>query len=163
MAQTGFDYISDDWTYLSQKQIQLSAYGTFAPVKLLPDARRHFELLAKQPLGISMNGELAYEVDPKIVFGATVVRRCEPRWLVFLERFSGQGSEFTPLHPMETRAYLESSVERLPSQLSEVNARRSEIIDAVSALPCWSFRYGGSPQYAALELRTFVEIEVRRT
>jgi hypothetical protein len=158
MAQCGFDYISDDWTYLSEKRAKLSAYGAFAPVKLLPDACQHFKSLANQSLGISMNGELAYEVDPKIVFGVTIAHRCEPRWLVFLERFSGQGSEFTPLHALETRAYLESSVERLPPQLAEASTRRAEIIDAVSTLPCWSFRYGGSPQYAALELRAFVEM-----
>ena len=158
LAQNGFDYVADDWTYLSQKQAKLSAYGTSALVKLLPDAYQHFKFLANQSLGISMNGEMAYEVDPKVVLGATIARRCEPKWLVFLERFPGQGSEFTPLRKLEAQAYLESSVERLPPQLPEASARRVQIIDAVSKLPCWSFRYGGTPQYAALELRSFVEM-----
>ena len=157
MAQSGFEYISDDWTYLSQKRARLSAYGTSAPVKLLPDAHRHFKSLSTQSLGTSMNGELAYEVDPKTVFGAIIASKCEPRWLVFLERFSGHGSEFARLHTQEARAYLESTVERLPPQLADASTRRAQIIDAVSGLPCWSFRYGGSPQYAALELRAFVE------
>jgi hypothetical protein len=158
LVQNGFAYVSDDWTYLSLERRRLSAHGTSAHVKLLPDAHKHFELLLNVPLGTSMNGELAYEVDARTVLGATVAKRCEPRWLVFLERLPGQGSEFTPLSALEARRYLESSVERLPPQLAEAGTRRADIIDAVSKLPCWSFRYGGTPQYAALELRAFVEL-----
>ena len=157
LAMNGFDYISDDWTYLSRRQGRLSAYGTSAPMKLLPDAYRHCELLSSKPLERSMSGELVYGVDARVVFGATVARRCDPRWLVFLERFSGRGSEFVSLRKLEAQAYLESSVERLPEQLVEARATRANIIDVVSRLPCWTFRYGGSPQYAALELRAFVE------
>jgi hypothetical protein len=158
LVQNGFDYISDDWTYLSQERGRLSAYGMSAFVKLLPDAYKHFESLVNVPLGRSMNGELAYEVDARTVLGANIAKRCEPRWLVFLERFSEQGSEAAPLSALEARRYLESSVERLPPQLAEANTSRADIIDAVSKLPCWSFRYGGTPHYAARELRAFVEL-----
>lgn len=163
LAMNGFDYISDDWTYLSQRQGRLSAYGTSAQMKLLPDAHRHFELLSNEPLERSMSGELAYGVDARVVLGATVAHRCHPRWLVFLERFSGQGSEFVSLRKRDAQAYLESSVERLPAQLVEARATRADIIDVVSRLPCWTFRYGGSPQYAALELRAFVEARSQET
>lgn len=153
----GFDYISDDWTYLSRRQGRLSAYGTSAPMKLLPDAYRHFDFLSSEPLERSMSGELAYGIDARAILGATVARRCDPRWLVFLERFSGRGSEFVSLRNLDAQAYLESSVERLPAQLVEARATRADIINIVSRLPCWTFRYGGSPQYAAIELRAFVE------
>ena len=163
LAMNGFDYISDDWTYLSRKQGRLSAYGTSAPMKLLPDAYRHFELLSSELLGRSMSGELAYQVDARAVFGTVVARRCDPRWLVFLERFSGRGSEFVSLRESDAQTYLESSVERLPAQLVDARATRATIIDVVSRLPCWTFRYGGSPQHAALELRAFVEARSQET
>lgn len=156
LVQNGFAYISDDWTYLSRERGRLSAYGMSALVKLLPDAYRHFESLLNVPLGRSMNGELAYEVDARTVLGATIAKRCEPRWLLFLERLPRQGTEVAPLSALEARRYLESSVERLPPQLADASKRRADIIDVVSKLPCWSFRYGGTPQYAALELRAFV-------
>jgi hypothetical protein len=158
LSQNGFDYVSDDWTYMNIAHGLLSAYGTSAPVKLLPDARRHFERLADESVGESLNGEMAYEVDAETVFGANVVRYCEPRWVVFLERFCGHGSEFLPLQVEASRVYLESSVERLPVQLTEASERRARIIDRVSELRCWRFRYGGSPQFAALRLREFVEL-----
>jgi hypothetical protein len=103
-----------------------------------------------------MNGELAYEVDIAEAFGAQVERECQPRWLVFLERMQEAGADFTPMSSAEARRYLNSSVERLPRQLSEAVARREQTIESVSALPCWRFRYGGTPQFAANELREFV-------
>src|SRR5271156_4023790 len=63
LSQGGFNYVSDDWTYLSQQNGSLVAHGTSAPVKLLPDAVNHFRTLQGLGLQTSMNGELAYEVD----------------------------------------------------------------------------------------------------
>ncbi len=158
LSQSGFDYVSDDWTYMNTAQGRLLAHGTSAPVKLLPDARQHFERLESERVGESMNGEMAYEVDAGAVFGARIARHCEPKWVVFLERFCGHGSEFLPLQAEASRVYLESSVERLPMQLMEARERRARIIDRVSELQCWRFRYGGSLQFAALRLREFVEL-----
>jgi adenylate kinase family enzyme len=161
MSQAGFDYLSDDWTYIHIANGRLSAHGTSAPVKLLPDAARHFSGLANEEIVESMNGELAYEVDPVKAFGASVVHQCEPKWVVFLERFHGDGSEFVRLKEESSRIYLESSVERLPGQLKEATVRRVKIIDHISELQCWRFRYGGRPQYAVHRLREFVESRMR--
>jgi hypothetical protein len=156
LSKTGFNYISDDWTYISQLHAGIVAHGTSAPVKLLPDAVKHFHSLKRHSLQISMNGELAYEVDIAEIVGAQVERECEPRWLVFLERTQQAGSKFTPMSSAEARSYLNSSVEKLPLQLSEAAAMRERTIERVSLLPCWRFRYGGTPQFAAKELREFV-------
>ena len=86
LAEEGFNYVSDDWTYISQSRERIVAHGTSAPVKLLPDAVEHFQNLQGHSLQTSMNGELAYEVDIAEAFGAQVERACEPRWLMFLER-----------------------------------------------------------------------------
>ncbi len=132
------------------------AHGTSAPVKLLPDAVRHFKNLNRHSPQISMNGELAYEVDIVETFGGNVKRGCEPRWLVFLERMQWAGSEFDELSSVEARRYLDSNVERLPVQLAEAAERRRQIIESISNLPCWRFRYGGTPQFATEQVRKFV-------
>jgi hypothetical protein len=156
LAQAGFSYVSDDWTYMSCLRGAVVAHGTSAPVKLLPDAVRHFGGLNRHALRVSMNGELAYEVDVMQTFGGFVERGCEPRWLIFLERMQQPGRELTPMSSMATRRYIEASVERLPAELSEATRLRTQMIDNIARLPCWSFRYGGPPGFAAECLREFV-------
>jgi hypothetical protein len=156
LSKNGFNYISDDWTYISRLGNGIVAHGTSAPVKLLPDAVEHFQSLEGSKLQRSMNGELAYEVDIADAFGVQVERACEPRWLIFLERTQQAGVIFTPVSSTEARKYVSSSVERLPSQLYEAVAMRELTIESVALLPCWRFRYGGTPQFAAEELREFV-------
>jgi hypothetical protein len=156
LAESGFNYISDDWTYISQRLHGIVAHGTSAPVKLLPDAIKHFQSLQEHRLRTSMNGELAYEVDIAEVFGARVEQECEPRWLVFLERMQQAGAEFTAMAPEDARSYINSSVERLPSQLFQAAEMRKQTIETVSLLPCWRFRYGGTPQFAVKQLWEFV-------
>jgi hypothetical protein len=145
-----------DGLMMSQRHGKLVAHGTSAPVKLLPDAVKHFQELNRHRPHISMNGEQAYEVNIEKVFGAVVRRGCEPRWVVFLGRTREQDSEFIRLSSVDIRSYLVSSVERLPPQLVEAVEKRNQIIDSISNLPCWSFRYGGTPQFAAGKLREFV-------
>jgi hypothetical protein len=156
LSMEGFGYISDDWTYLSQRRDGIVAHGTTAPLKLLPDAVRHFQGSQGHSLQTSMNGELAYEIDIAEAFGAHVMRECEPRWLIFLERMHRAGTEFTPMSPAEIRSHVNCSVERLPPQLHEAAAIRDETLKRVTLLPAWRFRYGGTPQFAAKELREFV-------
>jgi hypothetical protein len=156
LSAEGFNYVSDDWTYISQRREGIVAHGTSAPVKLLPDAVEHFRNLQRHTLRTSMNGELAYEVDIAEAFGARVQRTCEPRWLIFLERTQRAGAIFAPMPSAEARTYLNSSVERLPPQLEEAAAMREQTIEGVALLPSWRFQYGGPPQFAARELREFV-------
>src|SRR6266478_2240716 len=156
LSEDGFNYVSDDWTYISRRRNEIVAHGTSAPVKLLPDAVEHFRRLQGHSLQRSMNGELAYEVDIAEAFGARVERACEPRWLVFLERTQEAGAVFAPISSAEARSYVNSSVERLPLQLPEAIAMREQTIERVAMLPGWRFRYGGTPQFAAKELREFV-------
>jgi hypothetical protein len=156
LSKVGFNYVSDDWTYISRLGAGVVAHGTSAPVKLLPDAVEHFRSLQRHRLRHSMNGELAYEVDIAEAFGARVERACKPRWLIFLERTQGAGAAFAPMLPAEARSYVNSSVERLPPQLYEAGAMREQTIELVALLPTWRFRYGGTPQFAAKELLEFV-------
>lgn len=156
MAENGFNYISDDWTYISQVVGGIVAHGTSAPVKLLPDAVEHFGDLRRHRVQTSMNGELAYEVDMAETFRAQVEHECGPRWLIFLERMQQDGAEFTPMSSAETRRYVRTSVERLPKQLHEAAGLREQTIESLATLPCWRLRYGGTPRFAAEQLRGFV-------
>ena len=156
LSEIGFNYVSDDWTYMSRRGNGIMAHGTSAPVKLLPDAVEHFQSLQGRSLQRSMNGELAYEVDIVEAFGAQVERVCEPRWLIFLERTQRAEAIFTATTPGKARRYVNSSIERLPSQLYEATAMRAQTIESVALLPSWHFRYGGTPQFAANELWKFV-------
>jgi hypothetical protein len=156
LSKNGFSYVSDDWTYICRLGDGIVAHGTSAPVKLLPDAVEHFQSLQSRSLQKSMNGEWAYKVDITEAFGAQVERACEPRWLVFLERTQQAKALFTPISSKEARSYVSSSVERLPPQLHEAVAMREQTIERLASLPCWRFRYWGTPQFAAKELREFV-------
>jgi hypothetical protein len=40
--------------------------------------------------------------------------------------------------------------------LYEAVAMRQQTIERVASLPSWRFRYGGTPQFAAKEVREFV-------
>ena len=155
LVQSGFDYVSDDWAYIGRHAGRLLAHGMSARIKLLPDAIAHFPQLEGQPLMTSMNGELAYEVAVDS-FGGDVFRSCEPRWCIFLERSARLTSSFAPMDPEQARLGFLSSVERLPDQLADATRARSGIIDQVGALPCWTFRCGGTPQFAAKEVLAFV-------
>jgi hypothetical protein len=155
LAQAGFDYISDDWTYFNQQSQILTAHGMAAKLKLLPDAASHFPNLSDQLASPALNGELAYQVTAD-VFGSTARRTSVPRWGIFLERTSEPGCEFAKTTVEEARTYLNSSVERLPPQLDEVFHARARILDQIADLPWWVFRYGGTPHFAAQQLRSFV-------
>jgi GTPase SAR1 family protein len=156
LCEEGFNYVSDDWTYMSLCHDRIVAHGTSAPVRLLPDGVLHFQSLQRHCLQMSMCGELAYEIDIAEAFGARVQRECEPKWLLFLEKRHRAGTEFEPMSIAETRSCLSCSVERPPVQLPEAAAVREEMIRGLSLLPAWRFRYGGTPQFAAKELREFV-------
>jgi hypothetical protein len=155
LAQSGFDFISDDWTYLAWKPEGLMAHGMATPVKLLPDAIRHFPMLAAHAVRPALDGELAYRMSAAN-FGAEIRLSCSPRWFLFLERTVSNGCLLAPISSEEARVYLEAGVERLPVQLQAIAEKRAEIIGRISSLSCWRLRYGGPPQVAAAGIREFV-------
>ncbi|HZL25142.1 MAG TPA: hypothetical protein VFC39_01275 [Acidobacteriaceae bacterium] len=161
LAQRNFDYISDDWTYCTVSSGLLTAHGTAARVKLLPDAARYFGQLNEHQVHTSMNGELAFEVRVEQAFGVRLERQCMPRLLIFYHRTGVPASRFTPLDRAAARRYMEGSVERFPPQLAEASRARSVLMDAVAALPCWKFECRGNPARIAQELDTFFEARRR--
>jgi hypothetical protein len=158
LVQSGFDYVSDDWTYLSKREDRLVAHGTSARMKLLPDAVLYFPELAERPVTASLDGELAYLVEGSF-FGGRLVRSCVPRSCFFLERSSSFESTFAPMSAEEALHRFRSSIERLPSQLPETESTRAKVIERIADVPCWTFCYGGTPQFAAREILSFVSCQ----
>lgn len=161
LAQHGFKYLSDDWTYLTSDSGRLLAHGMGVPAKLLPDAPRHFPFLASYRLGTALNQELAYELPAQEV-GAKVEYVCEPQWFIFLDRSAESGVQLAQVSGADARLYIEHSVERLPPELDHLVCTRSSIIGRISQLSCWKLTYGGTPQVAVSALCQFVEQQRRR-
>jgi hypothetical protein len=155
LAQAGFALLSDDWTYLRTRANSLVACGLRIPVKLLPDAVQHFpELRRLTPIRTS-NGEIAFEVRVNEMFHVPVVSRCTPSAFVFLERVQEGWPEIVPASASFVQDYVNNSVERLPIELAEALQSRQRLIDALSDLPCWVYRYSGTPQSGADYLADF--------
>ncbi len=155
LAKNGFDYLSDDWTYVSLDEGRLVAHGMSAPAKLLPDAADYFPELCAYPVAMALNEELAYEL-PAADLGANVKLSCRARWFFFLERSMEEGCRLTRVSADESMRYVERSVERLPVELAHIAEARAAIVRQVSRLSCWKLVYGGSPEVAVRGLGEFV-------
>ena len=156
LAQRGFAFISDDWTYLSVSPSGLTAHGLSAPLKLLPDTVRFFPQLRNFSPRRSLNGEMAYELDPGGSFACRVKAATAPRHLFFLERARTSGSSVVPCSPRFVRDFFESSGERLADELTDAKAFRSEVIRTLSTYPCWTLNSGESPEVTAGALDDFL-------
>ena len=156
LTQRGLTLISDDWTYFSKQQSTLVAHGLFSPIKLLPDAIQFFQELRELTPAISLNGELAYEVDPARFPGSTVNNTSRPSWIFFLERTSTPGCHFVSCPSASVHEFFEKNAERLPDELIDARALRANIIRTLSTLPCWILRTGESPQRTSEAIDHFI-------
>jgi hypothetical protein len=155
LAMEGMALVSDDWIYASEKNGLATVHGLGVPVKLMPDTARYFDQLRGEEPRVSLNGELAYEVDARML-GIKVSGSCEPECIVFLERAEGK-SRITPVEASRAREFFEGSAEPLPLEFGEAADGRRRIIQAVVERDCWHFRYGGTPRDGARKLRRFFE------
>lgn len=156
LAEHGFSFVSDDWTYISKDGSILIAHGLSSPVKLLPDTVRFFPRLGDLLPRTTMNGELAYEIDPSRTGGFAVKRHSYPHRILFLERTSRSGCDFVPCRADYVRNFFEGNAERLPDELVDAKAFRTSIIQVLSSRPAWILRTGESPQKTAEAIGQFV-------
>ena len=163
LAQRGFAFLSDDWTYLTRKQSALVAHGLFSPIKLLPDTIRFFPRLREFVPRKSLNGEMAYEMDPQKSLQFAVTDMSRPGHIVFLERTVARGCHLVPCRPEYVRDFFERSAERLPDELADARAMRTSIINCFSACPSWMLRTGESPQRTAEAIEIFLSEAERAT
>jgi hypothetical protein len=161
MAQLGFSLLSDDWTYISTQRSTLVAHGLHSPLKLLPDAAAFFPELRRFIPRISLNSELAYEIEPGESIGLTVTSVSQPQSIFFLERTAAPGCYLLRCRPQYVREFFERNAERLPDEIPEAKVVRSSAIKILSLLPAWIVRTGASPQATAEYLNDFL-LEARR-
>ena len=105
--------------------------------------------------GISLNGELAFEVDPVETFGVSRSLSCEPRWLIFIQRQTAQRAMFERVAATEAAACLAVDLELLPACLDSQREYQLASIDALAGREAWMFRHDLSPAKAARLLAEF--------
>jgi hypothetical protein len=157
LALEKFAYLSDDWTYFSRSDSKLLAWGLPIPVKLLPDTVNYFPELSKAQLAPSLNGELAYEVDPDVFFGIDRSLCCEPQWLVFIERSGEPRATFRRIGSKEAFSRFASELERLPACISDLRDLQLQTIAALVDRECWVLQHGLTPALVAQELSRFCQ------
>jgi hypothetical protein len=161
LAQEGLDFISDDWTYLSRHGGSVHAWSLNNSLKLLPDAVVQFPELARLRPAVSLNGELAYELEPDRLFGIRSSRYTEPRCVMFLERQPGQTMELNEVSPAEAADRLEQSLEELPAAICGARDFLVDTIRILTERPCWELRYGAeTPRAIAGKLLRFLNANV---
>jgi hypothetical protein len=127
------------------------------PIKLLPDAVSFFPELEPHEPAVSLNGEVAYEVDPEPVFGCKRSSHCVPEIFVLLERSNKEEGSFTEVSVEEIVAYLANGLEELPEVVSHFREHQVEILRRLGECKLVRFRFGGSPEEAASQVEKFCD------
>ncbi len=156
LAKHGMSIISDDWTYVRSTDLGLTCHGLGVPVKLLADAALHFRELEKIEPQVSLNGELAFEVDPATTLQLHTGSECFPKEVLFLER-ANRPARLIPLTKSSVYRFFLENAERLPSQLEHLEETRLAVIARLSQLPASTFHYSGTPQSGAEILLRLME------
>jgi len=155
LALKNFAFLSDDWTYFSQSGSRAQAWGLPTPVKLLPDAIKYFPQLTDAQIAPSLNGELAYEVDPVEMFGVDRSLFCEPKWLVFVERTEDTGTLFKRISSDDAFRRFAEELEELPADISSMRKQQLQTIRALVNRECWVLQHRLPPSAVAERLAEF--------
>jgi hypothetical protein len=158
LARKGFAFLSDDWTYFRQCDSAVTAWGIPTVLKLLPDAVTYFPELARFESRPSLNGELAFEVDPVSGLGVAQSLHCRVGWIVFLERADKADKVvFERISSEEAFSRFVVDLEMLPPCVSQMRALQLQTVRAVASGECWVLRHGGPPHAVATEVAQFCE------
>ncbi len=152
LGECGFAFLSDDRTYISRRDGQIIAWGLPTFLKLRADASALFPELGGLDPCVGWNGERAFQVDPEHQLHFPRCLRCEPRWLIFLERQAAPGFALTEMSPAKAAARLK---EDLLPETPEATRAQLETINKLVDQQCWLVRYGGAPQSIARALDQF--------
>ena len=158
LARAGFAFLSDDRTWVSCRDGRLQAWGLPTLLKLRPDAVALFPELRDLEPSVLQDGRTALQVDVESQLGLPRALRCEPHWLVFLERHQSSTSTLTRMPAEEAAARLKQDL--LPEPPGAAQGQW-ETIQLLVARGCWLFRTAGTPQEASQVLAHLLESETR--
>lgn len=157
LSLSGFSYLSDDCTYLSRTSAGIRAWGLPTPVKLLPNAVSHFPELASFKPALSINGELAFTVDPIEIFNVRRCLSCDPRWLVFLERTADSRPVIKPVSSFEAASRLAADLETIPASIVDQYEYQLETIKLLVDRDCCVVQHALKPDRLAALLAEICE------
>lgn len=155
LSLNGFSYLADDCTYISASKDQLQCWGSSAPLKLVPDAVTYFPQLAGLALGESLNGELSYEIDPAAVFGVRCASKCDPRWIIFVERGHRSKAAFRKISRAEAADRFASDLECLPACVADQREYQLAVIDILAQHGGWILQHDLRPAALTLAISQF--------
>jgi hypothetical protein len=122
---------------------------------LLPEAVTYFPALASMVPAESLNGEVAFELDPTEVFGVKRSPSCDPRWLIFIERTQETNAVFRAIGREESARRLASDLELLPPCIAHQRDHQLAVIDSLVQRGSWVLRHGLRPEALALAITQF--------
>lgn len=152
LAQRGFGYLADDWTYMAECTTGVGAWSVPVPVKLLPDATLYFPELASYACAQSLNGEIAYEVSPEECFGVSRRHSCSVKCIVLLERGAQQGCRIAPVSATEAIGQLHAEIEPLMGPLAAAYLAQVSLLQRCSNAVGLRVSFNASPGEVACAL-----------
>ena len=153
LAESGFDFLSDDRTLIAVDQGRLLAWGLSREMKQRVESITQFPSLSQiEPNGIyKRTDELRFDAGK--VPGIHHIRCCEPRWLVFLERQSRPAFSLTAIPPQEAASRLASQLHRTSAEAQEKQRR---VIEDLVKGECFRLLYCGDVRTVAGALHSLV-------
>jgi hypothetical protein len=152
LGRRGYAFLSDEWTCLASDGAGIAAWSFPMPVKLLPDAARFFPELLEHRTGVSLNGEIAYEVSPEECFGMSRRRSCGIACVVLLERSTKPGCHIVPVSAEEAIRHLTMELEPLEGRLAAYYQRQLHLVRQLKGTACFRVGFHGHPDAIAEEL-----------
>jgi hypothetical protein len=149
LSQRGYAFLSDDWTCLTSNETDVDAWSLPMPIKLLPDASRFFPELQKYQVGVSLNGEMAYEVSPEHGLGLLQQKRCTIACVVLLKRIAQRGCFISEIDEEEAIEHLVRELEPLEGHLATCYERQISIIRRLKGAACFQVCFNDSPHVVA--------------
>lgn len=153
LAQSGFDFLSDDRTLIGEEQGRLLAWALSKEMKQRVESISQFPSLSQLNLDGTFKREDEFRFDASKIPGVHCVRCCEPRWLVFLERQPQPTFSLAYMSPDEAAWRLECQLHR---EIPDVREKQRRTIENLVAGKCYRLKYGGDPNIVAGALLSLV-------
>jgi len=153
LAESGFDFLSDDRTLLAVHQGRLLAWGLSREMKQRVESITQFPFLSQiETSGVYKRAD-ELRFDAGKISGIHHIRCCEPRWLVFLERQSRPAFSLTAIPPHDAALRLESQLHRAGAEAQEKQRR---VVEDLANRECYRLQYCGDPRTVAGALHSLV-------